>query len=107
MGEQKENIEKKSGNNSSNIVPFAMSVGLITSFITRDMSGGLTGVQGFFVGVFAVFFLLVLAEIIDKYQFRKSEQNQIQLNIPEDMFITRAENEEGTTIKLFLSKKPH
>jgi hypothetical protein len=98
-------LGQKESNNFPNVIPIAFAVGLITSFITYDSPGGLTGEQGFLVGILAVILFVVLIALMENYKIKKSEKSQIYLNIPENILVTRAEAEDGATIKLFLTRK--
>jgi hypothetical protein len=58
--------EKQVERGSSNILSLAVVVGFITFLVTGDLPGGLTSVQGYFVGFFAVIFLYVSLAVMEK-----------------------------------------
>ena len=68
MGELEQRIEEHSEPRRSNILSLAMAIGLIILFLTSEIPGGLTGIQGFFVGFFSVILLFVVAAILEEYK---------------------------------------
>ena len=102
-------IEKKdSPRNSASLFPFAVVVGLMVFFVTSEEPGGLTGVQGFFLGLFAVIFLFVMlgmAEVILKHQRQTLAVAKTYLSVPGNMSITQQESEEGLTIQIHVPKQ--
>ncbi len=71
----------RSERNSSNVFPLAVAVGLMAFFITGEVAGGVTAVQGFFVGMLAVLFLYVLAGMLDSHRAGVAERT---LSLPSE-----------------------
>lgn len=82
--------------NRTTILPLAVTVGLLVFFVTVEMPGGLTGLQGFFVGFGAVFALIFLLALLS----RRRPPTQL-----ED--VTIAETDEEITIRIRLDQLGH
>jgi hypothetical protein len=65
-----ETTVKSAKHGPSNVFSLAMVVGLMSFFVAGDLPGGLTSVQGFLVGFFAVMFLYVVLAVL---QSRRSQ----------------------------------
>jgi hypothetical protein len=62
-------MEKEGSEHSaSNVFALAVTIGLIVFFITSSMAGGLTGLQGFFIGVFVVILFFIVLGMPETYQ---------------------------------------
>lgn len=103
-----EKVKKDSQQITPTIFPLAIVVGLIVFFITSEEPGGLTGVQGFFMGFSAVILLFVVVGILGMFlesRRQKLEVSQISFRMPGNMFVTQQENEEGLTIHIHVPKQ--
>ena len=100
-----EKPREDSKHSSSNVFSLAVTVGLIVFFITSAMAGGLTGVQGFFIGLFVVILLFVVLGMLEGHQTRASEQRKGQFSIPGNVSITQSESEKEVSIHIYISRK--
>lgn len=96
--------ERPAARESSNILSLAVVVGFITFLVTGDLPGGLTSVQGYFVGFFAVIFLYVSLAVLESRRSQPPASRTFHLNAPSDISITQTENEKGVTIQIYVSK---
>ncbi|MCI0524167.1 MAG: hypothetical protein L0Y75_02800 [Acidobacteria bacterium] len=96
--------EKTAERGSSNVLSFAVMVGLMTFFITGQLPGGLTSVQGYLVGFCAVIFLYVALAVMESRRSQPRESYKTHLNSPAGVSITQTENENGVTIQIHVNK---
>jgi hypothetical protein len=108
MAKPIEEIKKDSQQRTPGILPFAVVVGLLVFFVTSAEAGGLSGVQGFFVGLFAVIFLFVMVGVVGVFlESRRHtlEASQTSLHGLGKMSVTQQESEEGLTIQIYVPKQ--
>jgi hypothetical protein len=96
--------EKPATRESSNILSLAVAMGFITFLLTGDLPGGLTSVQGYLVGFFAVIFPYVSLALIESRRSQSRTSRTLRLNAPSDISITQTENEKGVAIQIYVSK---
>ena len=106
MEKSLESKDDRSKRDSPDIFTLAMTVGFFVFLVTGDLDGGLTAVQGFFVGFFSVYLLIFLAIVIDGRQARSREQYKTSLSLPGNVTITPIESESGITIQIYVSRHP-
>ena len=78
------------------ILPLAITVGLLVFFLTGEMQGGLTGIQGFFVGFGAVFAFSLIVVLLarDRSEREPSRLDEVMV----------AETGEEITIRIRLDQ---
>ena len=101
-----EQIEPPSERRLSNVFSLAVTVGFLVFLVANDLKGGLTAVQGFFVGFLAVFSIYIVACLLESHSARSSGERKIYLSVPGNASITQAESENGVTIQIHLNKNP-
>jgi len=89
----------------SSVPALAMTVGLLVFFLTSDAPGGLTGVQGFFVGFSSVIILFLLVALLEEYKIRLPEQQKAPKSSFGDITIKQKEGMDVITIEIFVSKR--
>jgi len=87
-----------------NVFSLAVTVGFLVFLVTGDLDGGLTAMQGFFAGFFAIFSIYVAACVLGNRSTRFFGQRKIYLNIPGNVSVTQAESENGVTIQIHVNK---
>lgn len=97
-------IAEHSESRPSNILSLAMVTGLIILFLTSETPGGLTGIQGFFVGFFSVILLFVVVAILQEYKRQLPEQHKISRSSLGDITIAQKEGQEVITIQIYMNK---
>ncbi len=68
MEKSDQTLKEHSEARHSNVFALAMTVGLIVLFVTVESPGGLSGIQGFFIGFSSVMLLFLLAAILEGYE---------------------------------------
>jgi cation transport ATPase len=91
--EQKKESRERAAAGTSNVFSLAVAVGLITFFIAGEWTGGLTGIQGFFVGSSIIVFLFIIAVTFSNFKSRSSEQNINLLSRSESSPVSRSDSE--------------
>jgi hypothetical protein len=104
MEKRDQEIEVPSESRRSGVLSLAMAVGLIALFLTSEIPGGLTGIQGFFVGFLCVIILFVLAAILDEYKKKSPEQQKTSLSSLGDVSITQKDGQDVITIQIYVNK---
>lgn len=97
-------VKEKDVEQESSILSLATAVGLIGFFIVDGLPGGLTSVQGFFIGFFATLFLYFVLAVLDSRQSRLPNLHRIPVSTPADISITQTESENGITIQIFMGR---
>jgi len=82
-----EQVETPSERRLSNVFSLAVTVGFLVFLVTNDLKGGLTAVQGFFVGFFVVFSLYIVACLLESLSTRSSGERKIYLSVPGNVSI--------------------
>ena len=104
MKELPENLERTEERSHSNGFALSVAVGLIVFFVTRESAGGLTGTQGFFIGVSAVILLYAVTVVFGGHKIQSVEtKHETFPSVPGNVLITQSENQ-GITIHIQLSK---
>jgi hypothetical protein len=107
MGKPHESLEKQVEVASErNVFALAVTIGFLVFLVTGDLDGGLTALQGFFVGFFAVFSIYVVACLLESSSTRSFGESKISLSVPGNVSITQAESENGITIQIHVSNPP-
>lgn len=106
MKELSEHSAVDAKRNSTNVFSLAVTVGFVVALITSDLAGGLTAIQGFLAGFFAVMAFYVLACLLENRVTRASGQQKIYLSIPANASITQVESESGITIQIQVHQTP-
>ena len=86
--------------NRPTVLPFAVAVGLMLFFLADAVGGGLTGVQGFLMGVLGVIALFLLAGALAKHRERK--KTGIHSSVRKDVTVERSENGDEITVRIHL-----
>lgn len=71
-----EQIEIASERRLSNVFSLAVTVGFLVFLVANDLKGGLTAVQGFFVGFSVVFSLYIVACLMESHSDRDQFEGQ-------------------------------
>jgi cation transport ATPase len=106
MEKQEENLQERVSHRTSNVFSLAVAVGLITFFITSEWAGGLSGTQGFFVGLSAIVVLFVISELFSRYRGRLSKRSISPQYTTEGLSVSHVESEGRVIINIYVNKKP-
>lgn len=83
---------------SSSVLTLAVAVGMIVFFATDAVEGGLSGVQGFLMGVFGVLLFFLFAVILDRYRARKPTSETFETD--RDVTVSRSDTGDDITIQI-------
>lgn len=89
----------------SNILAFAVTVGLLIFFVTGELDGGLTGFQGFFVGATSVILLFVLLGLVESLQKKSVAVRKESVRLPGHLLVTQSESKGGISIEIHLGRE--
>jgi hypothetical protein len=106
MEQLREHIELTKESSSSNGFTLAITVGFLTFLVAGELPGGLTAVQGFFVGFLATMFLLVLLGLLALRQPRWRVPEETRSIAPGDVSVRQMETENGVIIQIRVSTQP-
>lgn len=104
MEHRKEELRERAAGRTSNVFSLAVAVGLITFFITGEWAGGLTGMQGFFVGLSVIVFLFIISQAFSKYKARSPKQSLHSPIGSENVSVSHSESEGRIIINVYVNK---
>jgi hypothetical protein len=92
----------RDGKNRSQILALAVTVGLFTFFATDSASGGLTGPQGFLIGMSSVIGLFFLTTLFSESRRPTEDRRNGSATVGgwEDVTVHRSENGDEITIRI-------
>lgn len=104
MGYLEQKKDERSESQRSNVLPLATTVGLLSLFLADAMPGGLTGIQGFFIGFGSVFGLFLVAVLLDGYRNLIPKASKQPSSVSGDITIAHEKTDKGISIHIYLNK---
>lgn len=104
MEHNKDNLAEHSAARTSNTLSLAVAIGLITFFVAEAWAGGLTGIQGFFIGLSAIVFIYILSQAFGKDKGSAPEQSIQALSDSGVVPVSHSEGEGGIVITVYVNK---
>ncbi|NOT60104.1 MAG: hypothetical protein HOP19_07750 [Acidobacteria bacterium] len=88
---------------SNEVVSLAIMVGFFAFLFTSNSAGGLSGLQGFFLGFLVVILCYAVLVILASRQQERKNFSDLKLRIPKEASFTQTETENGVMIQVFVN----
>lgn len=90
--------------NPPNILTFAVTIGLLAFLLSGELEGGLSGVQGFFLGVSVIILLFLGLGVLESSRKKVSPARREEVEIPSRLLVTQSDGE-GISIQIRLGSE--
>jgi hypothetical protein len=80
-----------------------MAIGLIAFFVTEELTGGLTGMQGFFAGFIVVIIVYFVLGVLESRRVPQTDSRIAGLSSSGNISITQTESDNGVAIHIYVN----